>query len=110
MFGVTVFDALLFKAVLPKRFQIFQDRLKIILGWPFAFNIPFSDIQEVRPGSPSQTFIYWGSRLVTSKQGIVEIVHRHGLSLVISPANTDMFLEQLNQALGAVSKLIKSPS
>jgi len=26
MFGVTLFDALLFKAILPRRYQIFEDR------------------------------------------------------------------------------------
>ena len=41
MFGVTLFDALLFKAILPRRFQIFQDRVKIVLGEPFALNESF---------------------------------------------------------------------
>jgi hypothetical protein len=110
MFGVTIFDALLFKAILPKRFQVFKDRLKIILGGPFNINIPFSNIQEARPGSPSQSFFYWGIRLATSTQGIVEIVRRRGLSLVISPSNADLFLEQLGQALSVASKSIESPS
>ena len=30
MFGITLFDALLFKAILPRRFQIFEDRLRIL--------------------------------------------------------------------------------
>jgi len=30
MFGVTLFDALLFKAILPRRYQIFQDRVRIV--------------------------------------------------------------------------------
>ena len=108
MFGVTLFDALLFKAVLPKRFQIFQDRLKIIMGGPFTVNIPFSNIQEVKLGSAGQTFIYWGIRLATSSQGVVEIVRRHGLSMVISPVNAALFLEQFNQVFNAASLSIKT--
>ena len=36
MFGITLFDALLLKAILPKRFQVFEDRLRILLGGSFA--------------------------------------------------------------------------
>ena len=101
MFGVTLFDALLFKAILPRRFQIFQDRVKIALGGPFAFDIPFSNIREVREASARKVFAYWGLRFATSTESIVEIVRKKGLSLVISPANRDMFLEQFNQALSS---------
>ena len=103
MFGVTLFDALLFKAILPQRFQIFRGRLKIVLGGPFALDIPFSNIREVREASASKAFVYWGLRFATSSSGVVEIVRRKGLSLVISPANAGMFVEQLHQALDAAS-------
>jgi len=102
VFGVTLFDALLFKSILPQRFQIFQDKVKIVLGGPFAINIPLSDVKEVRSVSSSKALVYWGIRFATSIQSVVEIVRKKGLSLVISPANADMFLEQLNQALAAV--------
>ena len=100
MFGVTLFDALLFKAILPRRFQVFRGRLKIALGGPFAINIPFSNIREARAASSHKAFIYGGLRFTTSTKNVVEIVRKKGLSLVISPANVDRFLEQLNQALG----------
>ena len=98
MFGVTVFDALLFKAILPRRFQIFEDRLKILLGGPFAINIPLSNIAEVKTVSGSKVFAYSGIRFATSTKCVVEIVSRKGMNLVISPKNDDMFLELLNQA------------
>ena len=99
MFGVTLFDALLFKAILPQRFQIYEDRVRIVLGGPLAINIPFSNIRTVRTVSARKVFVYWGIRFSTSTHSIVEIVRKKGLALVISPANGDMFLEQLNQAL-----------
>ena len=98
MFGITLFDALLFKAILPRRFQIFEDRLKILLGGPFAINIPLSNIAEAKPASVRKAFAYWGIRFATSIHHVVEIVHKKGLNLVISPRNDDMFLEQLNKA------------
>jgi len=103
MFGVTLFDALLFKAILPQRFQIYQDRVRIVLGRPLAINIPFSNIRTVRTVSARKVFVYWGNRFATSTHSIVEIVRKKGLGFVISPANGDMFLEQLNQARNAVS-------
>ena len=103
MFGVTLFDVLLFKAVLPQRYQIFQDRLKIVLGGPFALNIPLSNIKDARPASGSKAFVYWGHRFATSSSGVVEIVCSRGMGVVISPANSDIFLKQLNQALKLVS-------
>ena len=103
MFGVTLFDGLLFKAILPRRFQILQDRVKIVLGGPLVVNIPLLDISEARRAPGSKVFIYWGSRFATSTQSIVEIVRKKGLSVVISPVDADTFLEQLNQALGVTS-------
>lgn len=98
MFGVTLFDALLFKAILPQRFQVFEDRLRIVLGGPFVINIPYSNLKEARSASGIKAYAYWGLRLATSSRNVVEIVRKRGLSLVISPVNEDMFLEQLNQA------------
>lgn len=102
MFGTTLLDALLLAAILPRRYQIYQHQVRIVLGGPFALNIPLSDIREARLVSGSDRFIYWGLRLATSSSGVVEIVRRKGLSLVISPVNADRFLEQLNQILGTV--------
>ena len=103
MLGVTLFDALLFKAVLPQRFQIFEDGVKIVLGGPFAINIPLSNIREARSASASKAFAYWGIRFATSTHYVVEIVRTKGLNLVISPAGGDMFMEQLNRTLATVA-------
>jgi len=105
MFGVTLFDALLFKAVLPRRFQIFEDRVRIVLGWHLAINIPFSNIVDARSASGSRVFAYWGIRFATSIHFVVEIVCKKGLNVIISPSKGDMFLEQLNHIRKSVSNL-----
>ncbi len=99
MLGATAFDALLFHAVLPRRYQLFTDRMRIVLGYPFAVNVRYATIKDAHPGTASQAFIYWGVRFATSSGNIIEVVRRRGLNIVISPENMAVFLEQLRQAL-----------
>ena len=99
LLGVTVFDALLFSAIIPRRYQIYQDRLRIVLGKPFAVSISFAAIKEARSAAGSTTFMYWGIRFATSAKSVVEIVRSKGLNIVISPADRDAFLEQFARAL-----------
>ena len=99
LLAVTVFDALLFHAILPRRLQVYSDRLTIVLGYPFAWNIYLSTIEEARPASSSLAFAYWGVRFATSVRSVVEIVRHSGWNTVISPSNRDLFLEHLNRAL-----------
>ena len=99
MFGITLFDALLFKTVLPRRYQIFEDRLRILMGWPFAVNIAFSNIEEAKPAPGGRAFAYRGLRFATSTRHVIEIVRNKGLNLVISPSKGDVFLDELNRAI-----------
>jgi len=98
LLGVTLFDGLLFHAVIPRRFQLFEDRLRIVLGSPFAFNVPYGVIREVRPAPSDEAFVYWGLRFATSTKNLIEIIRSEGLNMVISAGDKDMFLEQLEQA------------
>jgi hypothetical protein len=98
MLGLTLFDAALFKAILPRKFQIFEDRLTIVLGWSFRIDTPFSNIVDARSVSGTKAFAYWGLRFATSTRHVVEVIRKKGLNLVVSPANEETFLEQLNRA------------
>lgn len=98
LFGLTVFDGLLMAAVIPRKYQLFEDRLRIQLGGPIAINVPYRNIKEVRPATGSEAYVYWGLRLATSKATVVEIIKTRGLSMVISPVDRDIFMEQLEQA------------
>jgi hypothetical protein len=98
MFGVTVFDALLLWCILPKRFLVYEDRIKIVLGGPFSYTIPFLDIVEVKQATRDMAVIYWGMRLGTSLKFQVVIERKNVLSVLISPSMENAFIEQLNQA------------
>ena len=103
MFGVTIFDAVLFRLVMPRKYQVYSDKVRIVLGGPFAWNIPFSTIKEVRPSSGASTFVYNGVRFATSSRDLVEIRRSRGCNVVISPSNKDVFLEQVRTAMQSAS-------
>jgi hypothetical protein len=97
--GEGAFFILLFYFIMPRRYQIYQDKLRIVLGAPFAINIPLSTIKEVKHSSGMKAFIYPGVRFATSTKYVIEIVRNKGLNYVISPQNGDSFKEQLNNAI-----------
>ena len=47
LLAVTAFNLLVFWCVLPRWYEIRSDRLRIVLGWPFAVNIPFNTIAQI---------------------------------------------------------------
>jgi hypothetical protein len=96
--GATLFEALLFWVIIPRRYCIYEDRLTIQLGGPFSLNIPLVDIKEARTASAYHAFGYWGIRFATSTSGVVEIVRRRGMNVIISLADADEFLGNLHQA------------
>jgi hypothetical protein len=104
IFGVTIFDALSFRLVMPQRYQVYSDKVRIVLGWPLAWNIPFTTIKEVRSASGAKAFAYNGVRFATSSKGIVEIIRSKGCNAVISPSNKEIFLEQVSRAMKAASR------
>jgi Bacterial PH domain len=99
MFGATVLDALIFHLVFPRRYQVFNTKLRIVMGWPINWDIKLSTIKEARPASAISTWIYSGVRLATSSGTAVEIVRRKGMGIIISPSDRQTFLEQLNAAV-----------
>ena len=99
LLGTTVIDGLLFHWLVPRRFQLYPDRLRVVLGYPFAFNVRLDTIKEARAISAAQTLFNAGLRMATSPSHGVEIRRRGGSDLVISPLNRELFLEQVNGAL-----------
>ncbi|MBL7208863.1 MAG: hypothetical protein ISS52_02070 [Dehalococcoidia bacterium] len=106
--GVVAFYCLLCALVMPRRYQIYRDRLRIVFGRPLAWNIPLSTITEARsaPGSmvtknlgPYWHWDYKGLNLATSSQSVVEIRREGGWGLLMSPADKDTFLNQLAEAI-----------
>jgi hypothetical protein len=99
LFASAIFTLLLFWAILPRKYQILGDRIKIVLGGPFSFNIGFNTIKETRGAEAWKGLGYWGIRFATSTKNVVEIVRSKGMDVVISPSKRELFLEELNKAV-----------
>ena len=98
MFGGSLFIVSLFYLVLPRKYQIFEDKLKIVLGWPLHHDIPLASISNSQVTSGRKVFAYRGIRFATSSKSVVEIVRKRGLNIVISPNNEPLFVDKLNEA------------
>jgi hypothetical protein len=101
MFGVTVADALILYFVMPKRYQLYDDKVRIVLGWPFGMDIRLSDVKEVRPSGGSDNLAMRRLKFATSSRTATEIVRRNGWAVVISPSDREAFIQRVNEALEA---------
>ena len=98
MFSGSLFILSVFYLVLPKKYQIFDDKLKILLGWPLYVDISLANIVDSRITSGRKAFAYWGICFATSNKSVVEIIRKRGLNIVISPSNGPLFVDRLNEA------------
>lgn len=101
VFGDTLLVALIFYFVFPRRYQVFNTKLRIVLGWPLGWDIPLSTIGGAHAAPGTTRWIYKGVRLATSSGTLVEIVRKKGVNVIISPSNKEAFLERLNDVLKA---------
>jgi hypothetical protein len=99
LLAATALDALLFYIIIPRQYQVFSDKVKIVLGGPFSINLSFSSIKKVHSASNISAYIYWGLRMAPSAKGVIEIVRQPGIDVVISPRDSDTFVKQLEAAL-----------
>jgi hypothetical protein len=99
LIGDGAFLSLLFYFIMPRRYEIYPDKLRIVLGTPFRISIPLSTIKAVKHSSTGKAFVYTGVRFATSSRYVVEIVRNRGMNYVIAPRHGDFFIEQLNQAI-----------
>jgi hypothetical protein len=93
VFGTVLFEIVLYWLIMPRRFQITSDKLRIVLGGPLAFNIAPSEIEEARSRTGTAAFIYFGTRFATSASHTVEIVRGRGRNMVISPSDDEEFIK-----------------
>ncbi len=93
-----VFVAALFFAIIPRRYQILEDRLKIICGL-LRITIPFDEIRslELKPSY----HIYGSFQALRFGTGtgekVIVIRRRRGLSILIQPMDTRRFLSELRK-------------
>jgi hypothetical protein len=96
LIGTAVFIVLVFWAVMPRKYCIYEDRIKIVMGVPFSISVRFDVIEYA--GKPRGKLTV-GINFVTSFRNTVEIVKKRGMNVNISPGDREAFLENLNDAL-----------
>lgn len=89
-------------ALLPRKFEIHEDKFKIVLGI-FSYTIPLEEILEIRKTETWKAFLHKGPRFTTSVKNVVEIRKNRG-SVLISPKNPDMLIENLKRAIKNAKK------
>ncbi len=97
MFATTLLMAAFYWAIFPRKYQILDTKLRIVLGGPFSFNIPFDNLETAREPEGATFGINFASCF--SGKNAVEIVRKKGLNVNITPSDRELFLENLNKAL-----------
>jgi hypothetical protein len=91
-----LFILALFWAIFPRSYQIYQDRIRIVLGALFSVNIPFKDIEKVEVSNMASLTINFATAFTTR---YILIKKKRGMSIVITPASNELFAEEAGAAL-----------
>lgn len=97
-----VIVGLIFWLVFPREYQVYEDHVRIVLGGPFSVKVGFEKIRTIRTTtSMTGMSVNFATRITRS---YVEIVKKRGLTIAITPADNDSFVENANRALGQWSR------
>jgi hypothetical protein len=87
---------LIFWAAFPREYQVYEDHLRIVLGSPFSVKVEFKNIKDIRISHRTVFSVNFVTRITRT---YVEIVKNRGWSIVITPADNALFVENANRAL-----------
>jgi hypothetical protein len=97
LFATGVLMGAIYWAVFPRKYQILNSKIRIVLGGQFYFNIPFDTLETV--GKPEGVSLGLNFATTFLSQHVVEIKRKKGMTVNITPDNRDLFLENLNKAV-----------
>jgi hypothetical protein len=86
----------IFWVVFPRRYQVYEDHVRIVLGGPFSVRVGFDKIKTIGVTSRLTFSVNFVTKLTRS---YVEIAKKRGLSIAITPRANDLFVENANRAL-----------
>jgi hypothetical protein len=81
--------------IMPRKYIIMDDRLKVVLGTPLFFYIPFSNIKEIKKPEG----ITFGINFGTSSSTILSIVLIRGSNINIAPDSRETFMKNMDKAM-----------
>jgi len=92
----TIIIGFIFWVVFPRRYQVYEDHLRIVLGGTFSVKVGFNKIKTIEVTSRQTLSVNFVTKLTKNYVGITK---KRGLSIAITPADNDSFVENANQAL-----------
>jgi hypothetical protein len=100
---------LIFWIVFPRKYQVYEDHLRIVLGEPFAVKIGFDKIMAVEVTSRTAFTVNFTTTITKT---YVRIVKKQWLSIAITPTSNDLFVDNANRALSqwAKTRRVESPT
>lgn len=98
---------LIFWSVFPRKYQVYEDHLRIMLGGPFSVRAGFANIKSIDTTSRPILSINFVTRLT---KNYVSINKKKGWSIAITPRDNDLFVENANEALNQWMKTNQNES
>lgn len=86
----------IFWFILPRRYQVYEDHLRIVLGGPMSVKIGFNQIEAIEIASRFTLSVNYVTRFT---RNFVEINRKRGMNIAITPGDNDLFVENANVAL-----------
>ena len=82
--------------VFPRKYQVYEDCLRVVLGGPLAVTLPFDRIKNVEITSRTGFTVNLVNRIARK---YTLIVTKGGLNFGITPASNETFVERSRQAI-----------
>jgi len=94
--GAAIIMAILYFLIIPTRYCILNNKMRIEFRGPFAFNMPFDTITDVRDARWSTAGINLPTTM--SQSSVLEIVRKGRMSVTITPADKQAFVSNFHKA------------
>ena len=92
----TFLIGLIFWIIFPRRYQVYQDHLRIVLAGPFAVKIGFDQIKAMEVTTRNALTVNFATTITRT---YVLIVKKHGISIAITPKSNALFVDNAKRAL-----------
>ena len=107
---VTVAVLIALWSSLPRAYELWPDRLRIVLGWRWGFNIPLDEIEEIQPARGVATLFASGAMFLTSVKTPVRVRRTKGMDITTSPDDPLEFIESTRRAMRAQLNVVTRSS
>jgi hypothetical protein len=90
--------SLIFLAVFPRKYQVYEDHIRVVLGGPFFVRMGFDRINKIVLAH-SYSSVLTMNFVTRFSSNYVRIEAGRGMSLAITPQDYNLFIENANRAL-----------